>query len=64
MWEQAGVLFVTLNIPGGSNNDTDAWFGAAETDMQKQERKQRTEPTSAGSTPHSPRQRPTRWPAS
>ena len=43
MWEQAGVLFVTLNIPGGSNNDTDAWFGAAETDMQKQERKQRTE---------------------
>lgn len=43
MWEQAGVLFVTLNIPGGSNNDTDAWFGAVETDMQKQERKQRTE---------------------
>jgi hypothetical protein len=29
MWEQAGVLFVTLNIPGGSNNDGDNWYGAA-----------------------------------
>ena len=28
MWEQSEVLFVTLNIPGGSNNDTDAWYGA------------------------------------
>lgn len=27
-WEQSGVLFVTLNMPGGSNNDTDPWFGA------------------------------------
>ena len=27
-WEQAGVLFVTLNIPGGSNNGTDPWYGA------------------------------------
>ena len=24
-----GVLFVTLNIPGGSNNDDDTWYGAA-----------------------------------
>lgn len=28
IWEQAGVLFVTVNIPGGSNNGTDPWYGA------------------------------------
>jgi hypothetical protein len=27
MWMQSGVLFVTLNIPGGSNNDNDIWYG-------------------------------------
>ena len=27
-WEKSGVLFVTLNIPGGSNNGTDPWYGA------------------------------------
>lgn len=27
-WEKSGVLFVTVNIPGGSNNDTDPWYGA------------------------------------
>ena len=27
MWEQSKTLFVTLNIPGGSNNDADNWFG-------------------------------------
>ena len=26
MWEQSKVLFVTLNIPGGSNNDSDIWY--------------------------------------
>lgn len=26
-WERAGVLFVTLNIPGGSNNGNDPWYG-------------------------------------
>ncbi|MDI1301779.1 MAG: hypothetical protein PSX71_07740 [bacterium] len=26
--KKSGVLFVTLNIPGGSNNDTDPWYGA------------------------------------
>jgi hypothetical protein len=25
MWEQSKTLFVTLNLPGGSNNDFDAW---------------------------------------
>ena len=27
-WVTSGVLFVTLNIPGGSNNDTDPWYNA------------------------------------
>jgi hypothetical protein len=27
-WEKSGVLFLTLNIPGGSNNGTDPWYGA------------------------------------
>jgi hypothetical protein len=27
-FEKAGVLFVTANIPGGSNNGTDPWYGA------------------------------------
>ena len=27
-FEKNGVLFVTLNVPGGSNNDTDIWYGA------------------------------------
>jgi len=26
MWQQSGVLFVTLNIPGGSNDDKDIWY--------------------------------------
>ena len=29
MWQRKGVLFVTVNIPGGSNNDADPWYGAA-----------------------------------
>lgn len=28
MWVQSGVLFVAVNIPGGSNNDQDIWYGA------------------------------------
>lgn len=26
--EKSGVMMLTLNIPGGSNNDTDPWYGA------------------------------------
>jgi hypothetical protein len=26
MWEQSKTLFVTLNLPGGSNNDIDPWY--------------------------------------
>jgi hypothetical protein len=29
MWEQSKTLFVTVNIPGGSNNDIDPWFSMA-----------------------------------
>ncbi len=50
MWEESGVMFVTLNIPGGSNNDDDLWntgaFGAfvapAKSAPQLQEIAQRT----------------------
>lgn len=43
MWEQSKTLFVTLNIPGGSNNDADIWFGASTMSAaQSQEIAQRT----------------------
>jgi hypothetical protein len=46
MWEQSQVVFVTANIPGGSNNDDDQWnpgaFGAAKSAPQLQEAAQRT----------------------
>src|SRR5436190_3646040 len=46
MWEQSKVLFVTINIPGGSNNDDDLWnaaaFGAVKSAPQIQEAAQRT----------------------
>ena len=43
MWEQSNVLFVTLNIPGGSNNDQDLWYGAPMTAAQTQEITERTD---------------------
>jgi hypothetical protein len=43
MWEQSHVLFVTINLPGGSNNDADVWYGgAAATGEQTQEAQLRT----------------------
>jgi hypothetical protein len=42
MWEQSRTVFVTLNVPGGSNNDADAWFGAAVSARQTDERTLRT----------------------
>jgi hypothetical protein len=27
IWEQSKVVFVTINLPGGSNNDKDVWYG-------------------------------------
>ncbi len=42
-WKKSGVLFVTLNIPGSSNNDTDPWYGVpAMSPEQVQEVNQRT----------------------
>ena len=35
-WEKAGVLFVTLNIPGGSNNGTDPWYGVPALSQEQQ----------------------------
>ncbi|HEY2541698.1 MAG TPA: hypothetical protein VGH92_01475, partial [Gaiellaceae bacterium] len=32
MWEQSKTVFVTLNLPGGSNNDQDTWNGTAKND--------------------------------
>jgi hypothetical protein len=49
MWEQTNTMFVTVNIPGGSNNDSDVWFkdylplGTLETAAQTAERAQRTQ---------------------
>lgn len=42
MWEQAGVVFVTLNVPGGSNNDEDNWYGNPRTPEQTREILERT----------------------
>ena len=45
-WIESQVLFVTVNIPGGSNNDDDIWntaaFGATKSATQIQEAAQRT----------------------
>jgi hypothetical protein len=27
LWEQRGIVFVTIDVPGGSNNDADPWYG-------------------------------------
>jgi hypothetical protein len=41
--EQQGVLIATINLPGGSNNDTDPWYGApAMSGAQRQEVAART----------------------
>jgi hypothetical protein len=42
MWEQSNVVFVTLNVPGGSNNDEDNWFGLGRTQPQTDEVLKRT----------------------
>jgi hypothetical protein len=28
IWEQSKVVFVAIDLPGGSNNDNDVWYGA------------------------------------
>jgi hypothetical protein len=36
-FEKSGVLFVTLNIPGGSNNGTDPWYGTPSLSAEQQQ---------------------------
>ncbi len=36
-WEKSKVVFITLNIPGGSNNDKDVWYGAPNTSQAQTE---------------------------
>jgi hypothetical protein len=43
MWVQSNVLFVAINLPGGSNNDADVWYGApTATAVQTRESDERT----------------------
>src|SRR3954447_20509379 len=43
IWQRKGFVFVTLNVPGGSNNDTDPWYKAPTMSAQQAtERQQRT----------------------
>src|SRR5262249_55199552 len=43
MWAQRDIVFVTINVPGGSNNDADVWYkGAPPTPAQSDERAHRT----------------------
>jgi hypothetical protein len=43
-WMQSKVLFVTMNIPGGSNNDNDIWYATPQmSPVQSQEITNRTE---------------------
>jgi hypothetical protein len=43
LWEQRGIVFVTINVPGGSNNDADPWYGApTASSAQQDEAAQRT----------------------
>ena len=42
MWQQSGIVFVTMNLPGGSNNDEDNWFGLTRTQAQTDEILNRT----------------------
>ncbi len=35
MWQRQGVLFATVNVPGGSNNDADPWYGAPDASPQQ-----------------------------
>jgi hypothetical protein len=37
IWADSGVVFVNVNLPGGSNNDHDPWYGLAETAAQHDE---------------------------
>jgi hypothetical protein len=43
LWRRAGIVFVSIDVPGGSNNDADPWYGApAASPQQVTERVNRT----------------------
>jgi hypothetical protein len=43
IWEQHDIVFVTIDVPGGSNNDQDVWYGEpTESQAQADERAART----------------------
>jgi hypothetical protein len=43
IWVQGGLVFVTINVPGGSNNDADPWYGTPSASApQQQEAARRT----------------------
>jgi len=43
LWAQNDIVFVTINVPGGSNNDADVWYKRpAATQAQTDERNNRT----------------------
>jgi len=44
MWEQSNVLFVTVNIPGGSNNDDDIWYETSPSSIPAKSPEQQQEP--------------------
>jgi hypothetical protein len=37
LWENRGIVFVTINVPGGSNNDADPWYGAPTASSEQQD---------------------------
>jgi hypothetical protein len=43
LWAQRDIVFVTINVPGGSNNDADPWYKAPLSQAQIDERTQRTD---------------------
>jgi hypothetical protein len=42
MWAERDIVFVTINVPGGSNNDADPWYKAPTTQAQLDEASNRT----------------------
>ncbi len=57
MWSQRDIVFVTINVPGGSNNDADVWYGAPATRRRRPMSEPAAPPrTFAGSAQPSPGQ--------
>jgi hypothetical protein len=59
-FEKNGVLFMTLNVPGGSNNDTDPWYVTSTITNAQDKWPPVRPPICAGSIRHLPKPRPTK----